>query len=161
MGCCLLAILSGWPAACKAHTSLNTGLKQRALPSASVKTAGASRSVPFSVAVLTTVKAAVASSHCHSCSGKGARGPLGPLCRFTNPLNHKVQGHLCRNTGLFSPSSRPVLYLFPLSASITASRAPSRKPPFQLTFFCSQGILLLYLKAFISVRDYTFCTPGL
>ena len=125
MGCCLLAILSGWSAACKAHTSLNTGLKQRALPLASVKIAGASRSVPFSVAVLTTVKAAVASSHCHSCSGKGARGPLGSLCSFTNPLNHKVQGHLCRNTGFFSPFQGLCTTCSP---SAPASLPPGRPP---------------------------------
>lgn len=57
-----------------------TRLNAERLPSVSDKTAGASPSVPFSVAVLTTVKAAAASSHDHSCPGQGGSCPRGSLC---------------------------------------------------------------------------------
>ena len=63
----------------------------------------------------------------------------------------------CSNTCLFPLSSRPVHYLLSLlSTSITASRVPSLKLPFQLTFLCSQGIMVHYFKVLIPVCDYTF-----
>lgn len=119
---------------------------QRALPAASIRTAGASWSVPFSVAVLRTVKVAAASSHYHSSPGKGGSCPRGSLCGFTTPRNHEVQGHLCRNACFFSPLQGLCTTCFP---SLPSGCPPGSPFPVHIPLLsgnCGSLLQSLYLN---------------